>query len=466
MIEKVRNINQHFSWQTKLVLSGSTAIFFTFFLFSFLEYNTVSKWMLNREEIVVKRTLTDIMTYYKDRPGNLTETDISNSTGILRKMNDKDQLIRVYNQNGKVLVSDKNGTFSVLEPTPVKEKSIEKITEEENEAIIARYPLNIDKFKGTIEIVRELNSYHKMMDHLFMVMSIFGIAAILFSAMSGLLLASQLLKPIRDLAAAMKEIKENGFQERMVGYKEKDELTELSNLFNEMMDEIETSFLQQKQFIEDASHELRTPVSILEGHLSLLNRWGKKNPDILEESLDVSLQEVSKLKNLILNLLELTRAENSSRTMIQEIVDVPEILHQLVRNFEIINPGFKFEMVIKQTIKPISMSEQHLQQILTILLDNAIKYSGENNEIMITASQNEMETILCVEDHGIGISLEEVSKVFNRFYRVDKARNRERGGTGLGLAIAKSLTEKYKGSISIDSQEGKGTKVLIKLPRL
>lgn len=107
-------------------------------------------------------------------------------------------------------------------------------------------------------------------------MTIFGVAAILFSAISGFLLAKQLLTPVRDLAKAMKQIKENGFRERMIVYKQKDELTALTTVFNEMMDEIEKSFLLQKHFVEDASHELRTPVSILEGHLSLLNRWGKR----------------------------------------------------------------------------------------------------------------------------------------------------------------------------------------------
>lgn len=458
-------LKQRFSWQTKLVLSSSVAIFLTFFLFSLLEYNTVSKFMLNREEIAAKRTLTDIMTYYKARSKTLTVNDIQKSNRFLQKMNDKDQLIRIYDKKGKVLVSDKNGTFPIIEPTSIKEKSIERISEEENEVIIVRYPLKIGNFEGTIELERELSSYNKMMEHLFMVMSICGIAAILLSAISGFLLARQVLKPIRDLARAMKEIKENGFQERMVGYKEKDELTDLSNLFNEMMDEIQKSFLQQKQFVEDASHELRTPVSILEGHLSLLNRWGKKDPAILDESLEASLQEVLRLKKLILNLLEMTRIENS-RSNIQEKAEIPDIFHQLIRNFEMIYPEFKFSVLVNRQLDPINISEQHLQQVLTILLDNAIKYSGENQDIFITADQNELETILCVEDRGIGISSEEVSKVFNRFYRVDKARNRESGGTGLGLSIAKRLIEKYKGKISIESQEGIGTKVTIKIPKI
>lgn len=463
MIQRIRFRITGLPWQTKLVLSGSTAIFFTFFLFSFLEYHTVSNWMLQREEVAINRTITDIATYYKDRESSLTNEDIVNSKEFLRKMNDKDQLIRVYDQTGKILVSDKNGQFAVLEPTPVKKKVSEKVSEEGNEAIVSRLPIKGQNFQGTLEIVRQLDNYHKMMDHLFWVMTVFGIAAILLSAISGFFLANQLLKPVRDLASAMKKIKENGFQERMEVYKQKDELTELTNVFNKMMDEIEKSFLQQKQFVEDASHELRTPVSILEGHLSLLNRWGKKDPMILDESIEASLQELTRLKKLIIDLLELTRAENP-RVLSGEKANLPIILQQLVKNLEMIHPDFLFTMEVDQQLPLIAMSEQHLQQILIILLDNSVKYSRENKTIVISAKRKGNEILLSVMDRGIGIQSEHIPEVFNRFYRIDKARSRESGGTGLGLSIAKQLIEKNNGAISIQSKEGIGTKVNILLP--
>ncbi|MGG5253975.1 HAMP domain-containing sensor histidine kinase [Neobacillus sp. SM06] len=464
MKNHLSNRSQAMRWQTKLILSSSTAIFLTFFLFSFLEYNSVSKLMMKREEQVVNRTMTDIATYYKDREDKLTATEIVKSEDFLRKMNDKDQLIRIYDQKGTVIVSDKNGHFSVLEPEPVTKSSLEKISTGEYEAIVEKKPLKTVHFQGTIEIVRELNSYQKMMDHLFWIMSIFGLAAILLSAISGFFLAKQLLKPVRELAKAMKKIKENGFQERMVVYKQKDELTDLSNLFNEMMDELEAAFTQQKQFIEDASHELRTPVSILEGHLSLLNRWGKKDPAILDESLEASLQEVARLKKLVVDLLDLTRAENARSSLSQEMVDVKSILEQLVKNLDILHPDFQFVLQFSDQLKPIWMSEQYFQQILIILLDNAINYSEDKKKIVIQANQTEKGTVISVQDQGIGIPSEHLSNVFNRFYRIDKARSRGKGGTGLGLAIAKQLIDKANGSIKIESEEGRGTKVTLFFP--
>jgi two-component system, OmpR family, sensor histidine kinase ArlS len=452
-----------FPWHSKLVISSSSAIFFTFFLFSFLEYHTVSKWMLKRENIAIDRTITDIATFYKEKGRSLSRDDIKNSQSFLRKMNDKDQLIRVYTQKGEVLVSDKNGNFPVLEPLPIKSKVSETISAEGNEALIARYPIKGDNFTGTLEIVRQLDTYKKMMSHLFWVMTVFGIGAILLSAISGYFLARQLLRPVRDLAHAMIRIKKKGFQERMEVYKQKDELTDLTIVFNEMMNEIEKSFLKQKQFVEDASHELRTPVSILEGHLSLLKRWGKKDPAILDESLETSLQELDRLKKLINDLLELTRAENS-RTILGEDANISVSIQQAVKNLEIVHPDFKFKVEIERELPFVAISEQHLQQILIILLDNSIKYSKDNKLVEITAKRGENIVSLSVTDKGIGIPSEHLSEVFNRFYRIDKARSRENGGTGLGLSIAKRIVEKYSGAIFIESKEGLGTKVTIILP--
>ncbi|WP_066061549.1 HAMP domain-containing sensor histidine kinase [Neobacillus soli] len=463
MIKRINIYINRLSWQTKLVMSGSSAIFLTFFLFSFLEYHTVSKWMMNREEIALNRTIADISTFYKEKADLLTRRDFENSGGFLRKMNDKDQLIRVYDQTGEILVSDKNGEFSVLEPTPVKIQMNEKVSIEGNEALIARYPIKANNFTATIEIVRQLFNYNKMMGHLFWVMTIFGIIAILFSAISGFFLARQLLKPVRELTRAMKRIKENGFQGRMAVYKQKDEFTDLTNVFNEMMDEIEKSFLQQKQFVEDASHELRTPVSILEGHLSLLNRWGKKDPAILEESLGASLQEITRLKKLIITLLDLTRAENP-RMINMEKADIHAILLPLLKNLEVVHPEFHFKMELAPQLPMIAISDQHLEQVLIILIDNSIKYASENKTILISAQQIENGMMISVKDSGIGIGAEHIKKVFNRFYRIDKARSRDSGGTGLGLSIAKQLIRKHNGTISIESNKGVGTMVKVVLP--
>ncbi|MDP4170618.1 MAG: HAMP domain-containing histidine kinase [Bacillota bacterium] len=424
----------------------------------------VSKWMLNRENSIIQKTLEDITTYYKQNENQLDDKYFRENASLLKKLNDKNQLIRVYDHAGHIIALDKNGDFDTFEPVTVSIKTMDHIKSENNETLVARMPLVSKNFQGTIEIVRELTAYNKMMSQLFVVMMIFGLAAILLSAIFGYFLAKQFLWPVRELAMTMKKIKENGFQERMHIYTRKDELSELSNLFNEMMDEIENSFSQQKQFIEDASHELRTPISILEGHISLLNRWGKKDAAILDESIAAVLQEMTRLKKLVVDLLELTRAENSRLLMQGEKAEAQSLIQQTVRNFELIHPEFDFKLIINQSLDGLLIPEEHLQQILIILLDNSIKYSPNEKKITIEAEQSTDSVILTVKDAGIGIPHEHLTKVFNRFYRIDKARNRKNGGTGLGLSIAKRLVEKNKGTIWIESEEEKGTIVKIVFP--
>ncbi|MGJ7909581.1 ATP-binding protein [Neobacillus sp. LXY-1] len=463
MKQNSANFIKKLPWKIKLMLSGAIAIFLAFLLFSLMEYHMVSKWMMNREESNVKKTLADIATFYKQNEDTLTEKDIKSSGLFLKKMNTKDQMIRVYDQSGAIIISDKNVSFSVLEPNPGFSQRVERVYFEDKDLLVARYPLNVKYFTGTIEVIRQLKSYHEMMKNLAWGMTVFGMAAILLSALSGYVLASQLLRPVRALANTMKRIKENGFHERMEASSQKDELSDLINVFNEMMDNLEKSFTQQKQFVEDASHELRTPVSILEGHVSLLNRWGKKDPAILEESLGASLQEINRLKKIINDLLTLTRVENQWVTTVTK-ADVYEIIIRLVKNLELLHPDYVLVLDLDKQIPHAAISEQHLEQILIILIDNAIKYSPENKTIEITVKHMENHICFTVRDHGIGIPSEQISNVFNRFYRVDKARSRESGGTGLGLSIAKQIIDKYHGSIVIESKEGVGTKVTLIIP--
>ena len=140
--------------------------------------------------------------------------------------------------------------------------------------MIYRKPIEINGFKGTVEIVRNLENFDSLMNQIFTLVIVTGIAAIFLSLLGGRLVSFQLLKPINSIIKTMKRIKENGLKERVQLNKQRDEITELGIMFNELMSNLEKSFYQQQQFVEDASHELKTPLSIIHGHLSMINRWG------------------------------------------------------------------------------------------------------------------------------------------------------------------------------------------------
>ncbi|MFJ6210824.1 sensor histidine kinase [Lysinibacillus sp. NPDC092081] len=232
-----------------------------------------------------------------------------------------------------------------------------------------------------------------------------------------------------------------------------DEIAELANHFNELMDQLETSFNQQKQFVEDASHELRTPISVLNGNLMMLNRWGKNDPEVLDKSLNSSLKEVNRMEKLVKDLVELSRLDSEKIKNVSIILENPQyIIEKVINDFHITHPDFSFSLQITKG-EALTITEGHLEQVLTILIDNAIKYSNDEKKVNIYYHQHE----LTVQDFGIGIPEEDIPFV--------TTRNRKKGGYGIGLSIAQKLMDNYQGKLSIESQLDEGTSVTLTFPK-
>ena len=276
-------------------------------------------------------------------------------------------------------------------------------------------------------------------------------------------LISKPIEEIHDIIASINE--ENIETKRLIVPKKNDEFAIVSQQFNELLDKISFYISQQKHFVEDVSHELRTPVAIVEGHLKLLNRWGKDDPEVLEESLTASLSEIQRMKTLVQEMLDLSRAPQVREQYKDATTEVVATLEQIVTNFKVLYPEFTFIADIdtkKEIISPIYRN--HFEQVIIILLDNAVKYSTNRKEIIVSLSPTTEAIEIGIQDFGMGLSEEDKKKVFSRFYRVDKARSRERGGNGLGLSIAKELIEGYNGKISVTSHLNQGSVFKVKLP--
>lgn len=203
----------------------------------------------------------------------------------------------------------------------------------------------------------------------------------------------------------------------------------------------------------------------MKGHLSLLKRWGKNDPEVLEVSLDAAMVEFQRMEGIVQKLLELTRFESEHPEAHIEIVKLTAFVQQCVERFSSAHQNMVFETDLHFTESDvIEVVPYQLEQVLVILLDNAVKYSSDSNVVRINGMKHEQCIKIRVTDSGIGIPSEDLPYVFDRFYRVDKARSRERGGTGLGLAIAKRLVERNRGTISILSKEQYGTTVTLSFP--
>ena len=222
------------------------------------------------------------------------------------------------------------------------------------------------------------------------------------------------------------------------------------------------SMQRQQSFVENASHELRTPLAVLQNRLETLFR--KPEATIMEssESIASSLEEVRNMRLLTTNLLNLARRDDGIKPELGEVQ--PEFFNTIFTNYEMIatenHKVFRFENRIKRTIITDKLL---LKQLMTILFDNAVKYTEEDGEINFVITATDRNLYLTVSDDGIGISQADKKKIFDRFYRVDKARTRQKGGFGLGLSLAKQIVDALRGSISVKDNKPHGTIFEVKI---
>ena len=222
------------------------------------------------------------------------------------------------------------------------------------------------------------------------------------------------------------------------------------------------SMQKQKAFVENASHELRTPLAVLQNRLETLFR--KPEATIMEssESIASSLDEVRNMKLLTTNLLNIARRDDGLKPEIEEIE--PSFFDQTFSNFEIIaEENGKFFQGDNQVDKVICSDKTLLKQLMTILYDNALKYTDEDGEIQFEVQLKDKNLLLRVLDNGPGVRDEDKKRIFDRFYRVDKARTRQKGGFGLGLSLAKQIVEAFKGTIQVKDNKPKGSIFEVKL---
>lgn len=263
---------------------------------------------------------------------------------------------------------------------------------------------------------------------------------------------------------AINAINENRLDTRIDVGMEREELRGLAMSINSMLDRVDFAYRSQLRFVSDASHELRTPIAVIQGYASLLDRWGKEDPKTLDESIAAIKQEAHSMKELVEQLLFLARSDNNSITLHPEVVDLSALTQEVARETGMIEIGLTHPIVCPQR-PPIYVNGdiQLLKQLLRVLTDNALKYTPDNGKITLDVKEEGEMAVLCVTDSGIGIGPDDLPKLFDRFYRADASRARQTGGSGLGLSIAKWIIDSHGGTIDVVSREGLGTRMMVKL---
>jgi heavy metal sensor kinase len=265
------------------------------------------------------------------------------------------------------------------------------------------------------------------------------------------------------MAQTAREIEETDLSRR-IEVRSRDELGRLGRTINAMLDRLERAFARQRQFTADASHELRTPLSVIEAEATLALRRERAAEDY-QKALETIAEEAAGMNRLIDQLLSLARSDEGKGRLVREPVDLSELASEVVAGM---NPLAEERRVSLEWERAegvvVDGDRTQLRRLIANLVDNGIRYTEAGGRVTVSVTRDGRRARLTVRDTGIGIPPEHLPHVFERFYRVHRARSREDGGTGLGLALCKAIADAHYGTIDVESQVGVGTTFVVWLP--
>ncbi len=349
------------------------------------------------------------------------------------------------------------------------------------------YTLVNNDFSGLhiIQTARSEQDIEQTLSNLRILLFRGGALVILFAFIGGWFIICSVLSRVQRIRKSAQNISaSHDFSQRVPDMSRfgRDELTSLAITFNEMLASLEKAYQRQQRFVADASHELRAPITSIRCNLDLL----AKAPDLPIEEAQAALADVraeaDRMSRLVNDLLTLAHSDEKAHEIRvngykkgdikKPVIDLDSLLLQVYRQFrqtmdrDNVNKMQQRPRLMLQNIAPVKVfgDADQLYQVLVALIDNALKYTPNEGSVTLSLSIDKNEAVLTVSDTGIGILSEDLPYIFERFYRADRARSRDRGGTGLGLTIVQNIVQEHAGTIGVESTQGRGSTFTLRLP--
>ncbi|QED49471.1 HAMP domain-containing sensor histidine kinase [Cytobacillus dafuensis] len=447
---------------TKINLLTTAWMICILILINFVVYFLFMKTTVNMEEDILFQKASDILE------GIHTNQSSNDTEGIFKKYLSEYSYIRIMEPGNKILHEVTNDE---LLSKKIKGKfTIEKLSQThlisaehgEEEVLVVHVPIySGNNVIGSLEIGERLLGLETRKEILRGILIFCTLLAALLSLLGGKWLANMIMRPISNMINTMEEIEKSGVPKSIsIQNRTKDELQTMALTFNRMINRLQENLEKQSQFVSDASHELKTPLTIIKSYANFLRRHGLDNKDMANEAIQSIHSEATRIQKMTETFLELATLEKENVLEMNE-VNLVNLCKSILKQLKDV---YRRDITLQFNEYPIIIKadELKIKQVIVILLDNAIKYSSDRIEVFL--EKHEKQAIIRVIDYGIGIPQGEIENTFERFYRVDKARSRETGGSGLGLHIAKSIMKLHKGEIKITSKEGVGTEVRLFFP--
>jgi heavy metal sensor kinase len=406
------------------------------------------------------------------------------AAALVRESSFRNLAIEIYDQNGTLLAASSD----ITEPTLAAKLDLGKIPILGND--LARGKIRDSKFDPAGFKIAAVRIIHPATKEMFSIVAggrksvvagematlrnqllTYAPLLLLLAAGGGFYLAGRAMKPVAEMAAQARAMNANRLSERLTAADSKDELGQLAATFNELFDRIESAFGQMRQFIADASHELRTPVTVIRTETDVALTEPRTETEAFA-SLEIIRDESTRLSRLVEDMFTLARADADDRNIIKsEPVLLAELVDTCARSAETLGRSRNIRLISVNKLPPdfVCLGDRvRLAQMLLNLLDNASKYTPADGTVTINAAlenhQDMIQAVISIADNGNGIPAEFREQVFTRFYRMDKARTRAHGGSGLGLPIARAIAEAHRGTLSLEDNSQSGCVFKIMLP--
>ncbi|MBN2470392.1 MAG: HAMP domain-containing protein [Anaerolineae bacterium] len=375
--------------------------------------------------------------------------------------------VQVWTREGRLTSSSGNlGNYSA----PLDEDALSAMEQTRRNVIVNGFPLRVltrplfvtDRIVGRIQVAEPISAIQETERGVTVVMVVAGFVAFVISLFLGNALIEHALRPIENIAEAASQIATGDDLSRRIPYDGPlDELGKLTVIFNATLSRLEQLFTAQRRFVADVSHELRTPLTVIQGNVDIIRRYG---PD--DDSLDAISSESKRMTRMVGDLLLLAQADSGQLPLLTQNLELDSLVLEIFEQAKVLVPedGTAIRLGRFEPVR-VHADPDRLKQLLLNLVGNAIKYTPPEGAVTLSVWPDGPEAMMTVQDTGEGIPAEDLPHVFERFYRVDKARARKQGGAGLGLAIAHWIAEAHGGRITVSSTVGVGTTFTVRLPR-
>lgn len=437
-------------YRMTLFYGALTCLLFAIFIPSL--YLFMQRTLINNQESILWFSLSQLAAQVESHDGVMALEDegmsFPQTIGFI-----------LWNEDGSTIA--RHGLPAWSDAFPFDPGIIRQVGAKEDRWLLLDGEFQEDGTDITVRIAASLASIQSTMRIIWTISLIAAPLLLAVSIVGGLVIARRSLRPIDRIIETTKIIAQGDLSERIRDVETRDEVGSLAEMINKMLDKVETAFIREKRFASDASHELRTPVSVIMAYAEALME-DQEEDDEDAKSVQIILSESRRMERIIAQLLMITRGQENQYLVQMEPLSIIEMLEAVLEQMETTAQARDISMILDaQFMLCVSGDQSLLTQMMINLIENAVKYGNEGGHIWVRAYKSDDQCVISVADDGIGIPAESLPHLCKRFYRVDPSRDRT--GSGLGLSIVQWIIDQHQGTLEISSDIGKGTTVTVKI---